>query len=582
MAEPVAVAESITVKELADKLGLKVTDLIGQLMKQGVLATINERVDFATAEAAAEALGAKLVAEAEDKPAARKPRPKVGQGQPRPPVVAMMGHVDHGKTTLLDAIRQTQVAEGEAGGITQHLTAYQIEYKGRQLTFLDTPGHEAFSLLREHGAHLTDVALIVVAADDGVKPQTAEAIKFAQQAGVKMVAAITKIDKPAADLNRLKKELAELGLTAEEWGGDTVMVEVSAKTGKNLDKLLDLVLLVADIEELKATPTGPAAGTVIEAHMDRGKGAVATLLVEQGELQPGDYLVSGATYGRVRRLESTDGRELKAAGPSVPAAVAGWKGLPEPGRQFKAVASEKVAKTEAQAEARLARPQNLAKSIGAAPLEAAIAAAKVKQLPLVIKADVQGSLDTVIKSLATVGNQEAEIKVTGHGVGPISERDVHQAESGGAIIVGFNVNLPTQIKQQAARAKVPVRIYRVIYELIDELKKELESRLEPETIETSVGTLEVKGVFRITRQLLICGGLVKAGKISKDLVVKWNTDKGSREIGVVTNVQKGQADAKEVVEGEMCGLSITTKDKANVKVGDELELISRTTKAKKL
>ncbi len=580
MSDTVTIAESITVKDLADKLEVKVTDLIGQLMKQGVMATINERVDFTTAKAVADALGVKLMPEA-DKPYERSPAP-TGKGKPRPPVVAMMGHVDHGKTTLLDAIRKTAVAAGEAGGITQHLTAYQIEYKGRKLTFLDTPGHEAFSLLREHGAHLTDVALIVVAADDGVKPQTTEAIKFAQKAGVKLVVAITKIDKPGADLNRLKQQLSELGLTPEEWSGETVMIEVSAKTKQNLDKLLDLVLLVADIEELRASPTGPAAGMVIEAHMDRGKGSVATLLVEQGQLEPGDYLVSGATYGRVRRLDSTDGQVLTQAGPSTPVAVAGWKGLPEPGRAFKAVDSEKLAKTEAQAEARLQRPQSAAKTIGSAPLDEAIAASKVKQLPLVIKADVQGSLDTIIKSLAAIGNQEAEIKIISQGVGPITEREVHLATSGDALIVGFNVNLPAQIKQLAAKAKVPVRIYKIIYELIDELKTELESRLEPETIEKIAGRLEVKGVFRITRNNLICGGVVKTGKIGKDLAVKWISGKETREIGTLSNVQKGQTDAKEVVAGEMCGLNIETRDKSNVKVGDELEFLSRETRAKKL
>ncbi len=585
----VHIGEAVSVSEFAQKLELKVTDVVSVLMKNGVMAGINDSIDFDTAVIIGSELGASVTKEevekSEDKLVVKKTVLEAGEGDPRPPVIVVMGHVDHGKTSLLDAIRSSQVAKGEAGGITQHVSAYQVEHKGRKLTLMDTPGHEAFSVLREHGAHLTDVAIIVVAADDGVQPQTKEAIDFARKAGVHMVVAINKIDKPGSDVNRIKQQLNEVGLVAEEWGGDTVMVEVSAKTRENVDKLLDMVLLVADIEDLRARSIGLAEGMVIEAHMETGKGPVATLLVQHGNLEVGDYLVAGNAYGRVRRLEDYRGNQVISAGPSAPAQVSGWKVAPVFGDQFYEVASEKESRAdvaERQRKTQMHTTAAVKKITNREKLDSALAESHTTQLPIVLKADVQGSLQAVIQSLESIGNDEVKVKIIAQGLGSITESDVSIASSGGAIIIGFNVLLPVRIKQLAGRDNVDVKLYKVIYELLDDVREKLNALLAPEIIEELHGGLIVKGIFRTSKQQLIIGGQVNKGRIKPGLIAVYEEDDEKKEIGTVKNVQKEQQATKEVKEGEMCGIEIETHEKLNLKVDDTLEFIERTEKERSL
>lgn len=585
----VAIGETVSVSKFADELDLKVTEVIAELMKNGVMAGINDSIDFDTAAIVGGELGFDIQPSVKAKEPEEKAETKTvlaeGEGETRAPVIVVMGHVDHGKTSLLDAIRSSEVASGEAGGITQHVSAYQVTHKNRIMTLMDTPGHEAFSVLREHGAHLTDVAIIVVAADDGVQPQTIEAIDFARKAGVHMIVAINKIDKPGSDVNKIKKQLSDKGLIAEDYGGDVVMVEVSAKEHTNIDKLLDMVLLVADIEDLRARTDGPAEGMVIEAHMATGKGPVATLLVEHGSLKVGDYLVAGDAYGRVRSLDNYEGKHLESAGPSTPAQVSGWKIAPVFGDQFRVVASEKEAKVVVAARERRSSMKTTAavkKISHHEKLATAMAESSTAILPIVIKADVQGSLQSVIQSLESIGNEEVKIKVIAQGLGSITESDVSIANSGGAVIIGFNVLLPVRIKQLANRDHVDIKLYKVIYELIDDIRAKLNTLLKPEIIEELVGSIIVKGVFRVTKHQLICGGQVNKGKLKAGLIAVREVDGEKEEIGELKNVQKEQQIAKEIKEGEMCGLEIETKDKVSVKVDEVLEFIERTEKERTL
>jgi translation initiation factor IF-2 len=582
MAEKILkVSDTITVGELAEKLNLPVTNLIGELFKNGIMATVNQRIDIETAQIIVDELGLDVLLEKqntdeEHKPA-RKVRELTANAAERPPIVAVMGHVDHGKTSLLDAILDTKVVSGEAGGITQHISAYQTVRKGRAITLLDTPGHEAFSALRQHGAALTDVVIIVVAADDGVKPQTVEAIKFAQAANAKIVVAINKIDKDTADAMRVKSQLAaDHGLNPEEWGGDTVMVEVSAKTGQNLDKLLDLVLLVADMEELKAEVNVPAEGLVIESHMEQGRGPVVSLLVEHGMLRPGMFIVAGRVLGKVRTLLDYAGRPLKEAGPSTPATVTGFKELPEFGDSFTIVKSEKEARNITEHNKANATKDNFSGSVTSSDLLNMITKRRETQVVnVIVKADVQGSLTSVIDSLRLLENEELNIKIIGSGVGNINENDVRTAASSEAIIYGFNVQLPPAVKQLSHREKVSIRIFRVIYELLDDAKVTLEDLLSPEIVEHEIGKLVIKGVFRITKEEVICGGEVTAGKITPGLLARVVRNKENLAEVEVTHVQRQQQEAKEVFEGEMCGLSLKTHGKLVIEEGDRLEFFTR-------
>lgn len=582
MAEKVlTIADSITVGELAEVLNLPVTTLIGELFKNGIAATINQRIDFETATIIVEELGLDVELQKRDT-SAETPERRVHQlsdkAVDRSPIVAVMGHVDHGKTSLLDAILGQKVVDGEAGGITQHISAYQTIRANRSITLLDTPGHEAFAALRQHGAALTDVVIIVVAADDGVKPQTVEAIRFARSANAKIVVAINKIDKDTANPQLVKTQLAtEHNLNPEEWGGDTVMVEVSAKTGQGIDKLLDLVLLVADVEELKADIDVPAQGLVIESHMETGRGAVVGLLVEQGMLRPGMFMVAGTAYGKVRTLQDFAGKTIKEAGPSTPVTVSGFKELPQFGDTFLIVKSEKEARA-ATVEARLEKERNAASTnvTSGDLLKMMTQQHEAEDFNVIVKADVQGSLTSVIDSLRLIetGGQVA-LHIIGSGVGSITENDIRLAANDKTVIYGFNVDLPPAVKRLATRERTEVRLYKVIYELLDDAKNSMEALLAPEVVETQLGTLEIKGVFRTLKDQVIAGGLVKSGKIVKDVRVR--AKRGEEIIGEadVTSVQRQQQEAKEVFEGEMCGLSLKTDRKLQLEEGDILEFFTR-------
>lgn len=582
MAEKVlVVAESITVGELAEALNLPVTTLVGELFKNGIVATINQRIDFETATIIVEELG--LDVELERKVAStiaeRKKHQMSDSASVRPPIVAVMGHVDHGKTSLLDAILHQKVVEGEAGGITQHISAYQTVRGERSITLLDTPGHEAFAALRQHGATLTDVVIIVVAADDGVMPQTVEAIRFAQTANANIVVAINKIDKEAANPGLVKGQLAERGIISDDkvWGGDVPMVEVSAKTGAGIENLLDTVLLVADLEDLRADTDTPAEGLVIEAHMETGRGSVVGLLVEHGVLKPGHFLVAGTSYGKVRTLLDFAGSVLRQAGPSTPVTVTGFKELPQFGDTFTVVKSEKEARHQV-ALARLENERNAASTnvTGADLLKLMTQTHESKDFNVIVKADVQGSLTSVLDSLKLVDTGgEVTLRVVGSGVGNISENDIRLASSGDTVIYGFNVDLPPAVKRLAMRDKVSVRLYKVIYELLDDARTSMEDLLAPQVVESEVGTLEVKGIFRTLKDEVIAGGEVKKGKAIAHVLAR--VVRGGEVIAEVevVSVQRQQQEAKEVFEGELCGLNLKTPKKLLLEVGDELQFFTR-------
>lgn len=577
MSEPVTIETPITVDELSRALDVKVTDLISELMKNGVMATINDTVDFDTAAVVASDLGIEVTeaTQEEEAPDAVAPRAQAtvlaeGEGEPRPPVVTVMGHVDHGKTTLLDAFRESNVAVGEAGGITQHISAYQLQHNQRWVTFLDTPGHEAFSFLREHGARLTDVAIVVVAADDGIQPQTEETLRHVREAGVGMVVAINKIDMPDADPNRIKQQLADHNVLPEEWGGDTVVVEISAKQRQNLDGLLDMVFLVADVEDIRARFEGPAEGTIIEAQMVHGKGTVATVLIQHGVLRVGDGIAAGTAHGKVRSLEDFTGARLEQATPSMPVAVSGWKAAPAIGALLHGYKDEKTARSAAETAEGAARSSTTATQADA--LTAAMQASGVATVPVVIKTDVEGSLTAVTQSLEMLNGDEVKVDIVGSGVGPVSESDVTLAESTGAHIIAFGVNVSGRIKQLAMRANVDIRVYDVIYELIEDIRGQLNELLEPEVTEEVQATLTVKGVFKLAQKEVICGGQVTTGKLVPGLHARFQD---GEYIGTVANLQREQQPAKEIIQGEMCGVNIATTHKAKVKEDDELEFFTR-------
>lgn len=589
MSRTIEIEDGITVGSLAEELQIPVTTLIGELMKNGVLATVNERLDFDTAQIIIGELNldVELARKQVEQNLAKRKQDRAGaksdSGETRPPVVAVMGHVDHGKTSLLDAITSSSVASGEAGGITQHISAYQVERKNRTITFLDTPGHEAFAAIREHGAHLTDVVIIVVAADDGIKPQTLEAIRFATKAGVKIVVAINKMDKEGANPDRVKQQLAEQNLLIEEWGGDVIAVEVSAKTKLNIDKLLDMVLLVADVEDLRADAASPANGLIIEAHMEQGRGSVAVALVESGTLKKGDFVVAGSTYAKVRNLETTLSKPLDKAGPSTPAVLTGFKSLPEFGDEFKVAKNEKEARALATEYANQRSQARATSDMSGSELIRIINRANtVNELNIIIKADVQGSLTSVIDSLKSLDTDEVAIRIVGSGVGVINEGDVHLANTSGAIIYGFNVQAPANIRQLASRDRTPMRMYSIIYELIDDAKAELTKLLPPEIIRTDLGRLLVKGIFKITRNDVICGGEVTKGKLiapARAAVIRG--DDTIAEVQV-TALKRGPQEAKEIFEGEMCGVSFSSTSRVDLQEGDRLEFYTEETVARTL
>jgi translation initiation factor IF-2 len=572
MASTIELQDYITVGNLAEKLMVPVSRLITELMKNGVMATVNERIDFDTAQIIVAELGldVELNKQVKDEtPTVRVKEPISEHATERPPVVAVMGHVDHGKTSLLDAIRGSSVAKGESGGITQHISAYQTTHHGRKITLLDTPGHEAFAAIRAHSARLTDLAVIVVAADDGVKPQTIEAIRFAKQAGVKIIVAINKIDKEGSDVNHIKQQLSEQNVLVEEWGGDTVVVEVSAKTKVGIDNLLDMILLVSDVENLRALHDGDAKGLIIEAHTQQGRGPVAHALVESGTLKRGDFIVAGSTYAKIRNLESPDGEVLISATPSTPVVITGFKTLPEFGDAFSVVDNEKTARNLAATAAdKKQQESNNHLDLSSTDLIKIINRSnQLQSLNVIVKADVQGSLTSVIDSLKSLETEEVAIQVVGASVGVLNENDIHLAHSSGAIIYAFNVSAPTNIKRLASRDKVSIREYSVIYELIDNARDELSNLLLPEIVVTEIGKLQVKAIFKTTKGEVICGGEVTEGKLVVPCQIR--IKRGAKVIAEaeLTNLKRGPQDTKEVVKGEMCGLGIRTQTKLVVVEG---------------
>ncbi|MHB1865144.1 MAG: translation initiation factor IF-2 [Candidatus Saccharimonadales bacterium] len=582
----IEIDDMVTVGTLAERLSIPVSGLITELMKNGVMATVNEKIDFDTAQIIVEELGLdiELVKKSQDEPVkkAHKVTPS-SKAVSRPPVVAVMGHVDHGKTSLLDKIRSSHVVDKEAGGITQHISAYQVEHKGREITFLDTPGHEAFAAIREHGAQLTDIVVIVVAADEGIKPQTIEAIRFAKKAGVKIIVAINKIDKEGADPNRIKQQLSEQDLLVEEWGGDTVVVEVSAKTGQGVTDLLDMILLVTDIEELKADIDVPASGLIIEAHIETGRGPIARALVEAGILKVGDYIVAGSSYAKIKTLENDKGEDIISAKPSTPVTISGFKTLPEFGDEFLAYGNEKSAKEAVSQVLKGSKDTASKLDISSNELIRLINRNnELQELNIIVKADVQGSLRSVIDSLKALDTNEVSVRFVGTGVGPISDNDIRLANTSNAIIYGFNVSLPASSLQQSKRDKVIVRQYNVIYELIDDVKEELSKLLSPEIVETTLGKLVIKGVFKTTKSEVICGGEVESGKLEIPALARITRGKNLITVAEVTNLKKGPSDVKVVREGEMCGISLKTTQKVELQEGDRLEVFTRQALERKL
>jgi translation initiation factor IF-2 len=579
MARTIEIDDMITVGALAEKLDLPVTKLIAELFKNGVMVTINEKIDLDTAQILIGELklDIELVAASHQKESEVKSKKEITYSKdasPRPPVVAMMGHVDHGKTSLLDVIRHSSVAMSEAGGITQHISAYQITRNKRLITFLDTPGHEAFAALREHGAFLTDVVVIVIAADDGIKPQTLEAIRFAKKAGVKIIIAITKIDKDGANPDRVKQQLVEQKMVPEEWGGDTIVVPVSAKTKEGVDKLLDMILLVADIEELKADENVPGQGLIIESHMEQGRGAIAVALVQQGTIAKNDYLLAGCSYAKIKVLEDSAGSLIAKAGPSTPVIITGFKSLPEFGDEFIVVKNEKIARDLVYRHSQKKLESSGRLDMTSTELIRMInRKTNTKELNVIVKADVQGSLTSVIDCLKALDTDEVAIRIVGAGVGVITENDVRMAHTSHAIIYGFQVKLPTNIKRLAARDKTTVRLFKIIYELLDDAKKELGTLLEPEEIITPAGRLIVKGVFNTTKTAIICGGEVTKGKLVQPALANVYRDKELLAENLkVTNLKHGPTDTKEVLQGEMCGLSLATTKRLEIQPGDKIEV----------
>lgn len=560
----VFVPDVVSVGDFAERLGLPVSSVIAELLKNGVLATINENIDFETAEIIGDYLGFE-VKEEKTEEKVKKPEPgikkeKTSKNQKeRPPVITVMGHVDHGKTSLLDSIRETNVVAGESGGITQHIGAYQVEKNGKKITFLDTPGHEAFSKMRAHGAQVTDIALIVVAADDGIKPQTLEAIDLAKEAKVSIIIVITKIDKPEANIDRVKKQLAEIGLNPEDWGGHTLMGAVSSKTKEGIDDLLELILLLAEMKKLKADPNDSASGVVIESHLDYGRGPTATILVQNGTLLSGDWVCVGETYGKIRSMEDASGKKIKKAAPSTPIKVSGLKSVPKVAETFQAYLDEKSAKEECQKILKGQHVKRLSevKKIGIEEITASVKAGKIKELNIVLKADVKGSLEAVEESLEKMKTEEVAVKIIKKGVGDITEDDVMMAKAGGALIFGFGVGLSSAVDQLAKREKVKIALYEVIYELLDDVRAALSTLLTPEKIELVEGKLEVLKIFKAGKPIIL-GGKVIEGKILPHLNVRIIRNKETLGEGRIVSLKRDKSEVPEAPVGAECGLGIET------------------------
>ena len=570
----VLIPGEITVGELASRMRKSPAEIIKKLMLLGIMATVNETLDFDTASLIVEEMGGtyekeiilteedKLFEDFEDTPE---------QLKPRSPVVVVMGHVDHGKTSLLDAIRHTNVTEGEFGGITQHIGAHRVRVGEKKITFLDTPGHEAFTAMRARGALVTDIAILVVAADDGIMPQTVEAINHAKAANVSIIVAINKIDKEGANPDRVKQELMEHNLVPEEWGGETICVEISAKKNQNIKQLLEMVLLVAEMKELKANPDRKAKGTVIESQLDKGRGPVATVLVQNGTLRVGDIVVAGTAVGRVRAMSNDKGKNVKKAGPSIPVEILGLSEVPEGGDEFYVVTDERLARSVV-ANRKFKEKQERQKSAGAVWLENLfehIEAGKMKELNIIVKADVQGSVEAVKQSLERISNDEVRVSVIHGAVGAITESDVMLASASNAIIVGFNVRPTAGASDAAADADVDLRMYRVIYDAIEDIEKAMKGMLEPTFREEVTGHVEIRTTFKVSGVGTIGGAYVTDGKIRRDSLVRVVRDGIVIHEGELGSLKRFKDDVREVNSGYECGLSISNYN--DIKDGDVIE-----------
>ena len=570
----VKIPDEITVGELASRMKKTAAEVIKQLIKLGVMAAVNQVIDYDTAALVAMELGCKVEKEVVvtiEERLIDDHEDTADELQPRSPVVVVMGHVDHGKTSLLDAIRKTNVVSGEAGGITQHIGAYQVEINNQPITFLDTPGHAAFTAMRARGAMCTDIAILVVAADDGIMPQTVEAINHAKAAEIPIIVAINKMDKPEANPDRIKQQITEYDLVPEEWGGDTIMVPISAKKGQGIDNLLEMVLLTAEMQELKANPNRRAKGTVIEARLDKTRGPIATLLVQNGTLHQGDIIIAGTAVGRVRVMTNDKGKTVKEAGPSVPVEITGLGEVPGAGDIFNSVEDERMARQlveERKAEEK-ARAAKAMTKVTLDDLFAQIQEGNMKELNIIVKADVQGSAEAVKASLLKISNDEVRVKVIHTGVGAINESDVLLASTANAIIVGFNVRPDAAAAASAQRSKVDMRMYRVIYDAINEIEAAMKGMLDPKFREAIIGHAEVRETYKVSSVGTVAGCYVKDGKITRDAQVRVLRDNIVIHEGVLGSLQRFKDSVKEVAANYECGITI---DKFNdIKEGDVFE-----------
>lgn len=572
--EKITFSGTLTVGALAEELGKEPSELIKKLMLLGVMATINQELDKDTIELIASEYGVEteevIVLEETELEKYEEPD-KEEDLEIRPPVVTIMGHVDHGKTTLLDSIRKTKVVEGEAGGITQHIGAYQIEENGKKITFLDTPGHAAFTTMRARGAEVTDITILVVAADDGVMPQTVEAINHAKAAEVPIIVAVNKVDKEAANPDRVMQELTEYGLVPEAWGGETIFVPLSALTGKGIDELVEMILLVSEVEELKANPNRQAKGTVIEAELDKGRGSVATLLVQTGTLHVGDPIVVGNTFGRVRAMVNDIGRRVKTAGPSTPVEITGLNDVPQAGDQFLVFKDEKTARSvgEARASKQLEEQRSDKAKLSLDDLFEQIKQGDVKDINLIVKADVQGSAEALTAALQKIEVEGVKVKIIHTGVGAITESDIILASASNAIVIGFNVRPDGNAKSTAEAENVDIRLHRIIYKVIDEIEAAMKGMLDPEYEEKVIGQVEVRQTFKVSKIGTIAGGYVTEGTITRDSGLRLIRDGVVIFEGEVDVLKRFKDDVKEVSQGYECG--ITIKKYNDIREGDILE-----------
>ena len=570
----IKIGDSVSIKELAEKMSKPAAEIIKKLLMLNIMATINQELDFETASLISSDFGIpveKLIDKSSEEVLLKEEEDKVEDLKARPPIVTIMGHVDHGKTSLLDTIRETNVIATEAGGITQHIGAYNVTIEGKKIAFLDTPGHEAFTAMRARGANVTDIAILVVAADDGVMPQTAEAINHAKAANVTIIVAINKIDKPGANPDKVKQELTEYGLLAEDWGGDTIMVPVSAKKKEGIDTLLEMILLSSEMLELKANPNKKAKGTVIEAQLDKGRGPIATILVQEGTLHIGDAFVVGHTSGRIRAMVDDKGKRLKKAGPSTPVEIIGLSEVPDAGDTFVVMEDEKDARIVAEKRKDKQKQENQ-KSTLKVSLEdifSQIQEGKMKELNIIVKADVQGSVEAIKQSLQKLSNEEVKVKTIHGGVGAVTESDVMLASASSAIIIGFNVRPQPAAAELAEKDDVDIRLYRVIYNAIDDIEAAMKGMLEPEYKEVILGHAEIRTIFKVSNVGTIAGCMVKDGKVTRNSSVRLVRNGIVVHEGTLASLKRFKDDVKEVATGYECGLNLDNYN--NIEEGDIVE-----------